>query len=132
MDSIHVRKFDGEVYLFRISGSPPVDMCEEQFIAPVDGLLARGVPFTLIIDCREVSSVSLSASWMIVNWIRSNRGAIERTLRGTAILSRDPFIQRGVEFVFSIQTPFCPVQLVDLIEDAWFFVHQIKETKTRS
>ena len=116
--------YDGDVVVFTIEGNPSSEMCDALFIAPVDSLIARGVPFSLILNGAGISNVSITASLRIIKWMHRNRKQIKKYLRATAVLLQGRSVKAAINFVFSVQPPVAPMQFVDSMSAGWDFVSQ--------
>jgi hypothetical protein len=127
MDSVELESFDENVYLFTVLGSPSAEACEKGLIAPLNVLLQRNIPFSLIVNGKDISGVSIAATWKIVSWMRANREAIKENLRSTSVFLTLPAVRKAIEFVFSIQPPMRPVGFFNNLDACWEFVYSNKQ-----
>jgi hypothetical protein len=131
-NSIHLQVFEDDVYLFQIFGSPDVDMCEKELITPLNALLERSTPFSLILNGGDIKDVSVAATWRIIKWMRSNHDAIKTNLLSTSVVLKNSNVRHAIEFIFSVQPPVSPVRFDETIRDAWSFVFLNKKKRNES
>jgi selenocysteine lyase/cysteine desulfurase len=105
-----------------LAGSPDGALFEEEFLRPLDALLANKNRFALVIDAQNVTGVSMPVAWAMIKWMRANRSLIKTYLRASGVVIVNDAVKAIMEFVLSVQPASAPMTISTATQDAWNFV----------
>lgn len=101
---------------------------ESEFLSLIDILqeyIDDGTPFLFLIDCSICTDVPLlTASTIIINWMKKNKKKIPNTLIASSIVIKNSIINNILKFSFSIRKPVSPNKITKDINKSINFLSE--------
>jgi hypothetical protein len=90
-------------------------------------MLKQSTPFVFLLDGRKIATFpTFKAGYLILNWMRSNKGKIPNVLLGSAVVLNNQSIIDILNWVFYYQPPISPNIITGDLEKGEEFLSKFK------
>lgn len=126
--SFHFHKYP--IVIVEFTGASSTDENFKEYLDNLKDLYRKKAQFSLVLDATNASLPGLKHQLMQANWLKEMEGLMKKYCLKTAYIIPSSLVRAILKSIFKLQKQPVPYKVVGNMEEAMFFVNDLKSSKS--